>query len=178
MLIGRERQDVGRPGDAGYPVRRLVTAETLYLENFAPDRWPTGNPETGCLDCDASPTKTLILGAHRRDPADRFWQSCFGRRGPEELYDLRPDPDCLTNLVAAAAAEPTRAAMRSRLHAELQAQQDPRMAGGGDVFDQYLHASPDHVRFHERFRRGEPLKAGWVNPTDFEPAAPPPPSRP
>lgn len=178
VLIGRERQDIGRPDDAGYPVRGLVTAETLYLENFAPDRWPTGNPETGYLDCDASPTKTLILEAHRRDPADRFWQYGFGRRGAEELYDLRPDPDCLTNLVTTAAAEPTRVAMRSRLHAELQAQQDPRMSGGGDVFDQYLHASPDHVRFHERFRRGEPLKAGWVNPTDFEPAAPPPPSRP
>jgi N-sulfoglucosamine sulfohydrolase len=174
VLIGRERQDVGRPADAGYPVRGIVTADAVYLENHAPDRWPTGNPETGYLDCDASPTKTLLLDAHRRDPADRFWQYCFGRRGAEEFYDLRRDPDCLTNLAGTAAAEPARTELATRLHETLRAQEDPRMSGQGDVFDRYEHANPGHVRFHERYLRGEPLKAGWVNPTDFEPPPPPP----
>jgi hypothetical protein len=36
------------------------------------------------------------------------------------------------------------------------------------IFEQYLHASPGHVRFYERFMHGEKLEAGWVNGTDFE----------
>ncbi len=169
VLIGRERQDVGRPGDVGYPVRGIVTAEWLYLENFEPARWPTGNPETGYLDCDAGATKTFVLDAHRRDPADRFWRLCFGKRGGVEWYDLRSDPDCLVNLADAQPAPSGRAALRDRLHRGLTTQGDPRMFGQGHVFDAYEHATKAHVNFHERYLRGEPLKAGWVSPTDFEP---------
>jgi len=32
-----------------YPVRGLVTKNSLYLQNFEPSRWPVGNPETGYL---------------------------------------------------------------------------------------------------------------------------------
>lgn len=170
VLIGRERQDVGRPGDGGYPVRGIVTDGALYLENFEPSRWPVGNPETGYLDCDASPTKTFILQAHRRDWTDPFWHRCFGKRHMEEYYDLRVDPDCLTNRVGLAAHEPARAASRARLHEALRAQGDPRLSGGGEIFDHYEHANRGHVNFYERHRRGEPVQAGWVSPTDFEPS--------
>lgn len=50
VLIGRERQEIGRPNDAGYPVRGIVTDRYVFLRNVAPDRWPSGNPETGYLD--------------------------------------------------------------------------------------------------------------------------------
>ncbi len=169
VLIGRERQDVGRPGDVGYPVRGIITSQSLYLQNFAPDRWPVGNPETGYLDCDASPTKTFILEAHRMNPADPAWQRCFGKRGDEEFYDLSRDRDCLTNLADNAASAPARSALKSRLLTELKAQGDPRMLGFGEEFDRYEHANKGHVGFHERFMRGEKPKAGWVNESDFEP---------
>ena len=47
VLIGKERHDVGRPNDWGYPIRGIIKNETLYLQNFEPSRWPAGNPETG-----------------------------------------------------------------------------------------------------------------------------------
>jgi hypothetical protein len=43
VLIGRERNSPGRPGDAGYPVRGLVRDGFLYLINYKPERWPAGN---------------------------------------------------------------------------------------------------------------------------------------
>ena len=172
VLIGRERQDIGRPNDAGYPVRGIITANLLYLQNFAPDRWPVGNPETGYLDCDAGATKTFILEAQRRNPADRFWQLCFGLRGSEEFYDLKRDRDCLNNLAVSAASEHDRAALKTKLFQELRAQGDPRVSGQGDVFDRYEHANKGTAGFYERFMRGEKLKTGWVNESDFEPRAP------
>ena len=65
VLIGKERHDIGRPGDAGYPIRGIVKGNLLYLRNFEPDRWPAGNPETGYLAVDASPTKSEILNLRR-----------------------------------------------------------------------------------------------------------------
>ena len=40
VLIGKERTDVGRPHNWGYPIRGIVTAEHLYLHNYEPTRWP------------------------------------------------------------------------------------------------------------------------------------------
>lgn len=169
VLIGRERQDIGRPGDVGYPVRGILDERHLYLRNLAPDRWPGGNPETGYLDCDGSPTKSLLLRRHRADPTDPFWALCFGKRGGEELYELTRDPDCVHDLSAAASARHLRERMRSRMERDLRAQNDPRMTGGGDIFDRYPHANPAHTNFHDRYLRGEPLRAGWVDASDFEP---------
>jgi arylsulfatase A-like enzyme len=166
VLIGKERTDVGRPHDWGYPIRGIVTREFLYLRNYEPTRWPAGNPETGYLDTDGSPTKTGILELGRQDRTNRFWQLNFGMRPAEEFYNLIADPDCVRNL----AAEPTHAArlssLRDRLTAALKAQGDPRMFGQGHVFDQYPPSN--NAGFYERFLRGENPRAGWVSETDFE----------
>ncbi|MCX8156456.1 MAG: sulfatase [Verrucomicrobiae bacterium] len=168
LLVGQERHDVGRPGDVGYPIRGILQDDWLYLWNAAPDRWPACNPETGYLNCDGSPTKTLILEQRRRGEGKAFWELCFGKRPAEELYNLREDPDCLTNLAAAATARKTLAAMKARMHAALRAQGDPRMEGRGHVFDEYPYAEQQFRGFYERFQRGEKLQPGWVEPTDFE----------
>lgn len=168
VLLGQERHDVGRPHDWGYPIRSLVTDGWIYLHNFEPSRWPAGNPETGYLNTDGGATKTLILEAHRRDPADRFWALCFGRRGAEELYDLQHDPDCLQNLAAQADHQSRKKQLQQQLFAELKAQADPRMFGQGGVFEAEPYAHPGHRHFYERYLRGEKVKAGWVNETDFE----------
>jgi arylsulfatase A-like enzyme len=169
-LVGKERTDTGRPHDWGYPIRGIVREGFLYLRNYEPARWPAGNPETGYLDTDGSPTKTLILDLGRRNRADRFWQLNFGLRPGEELYNLRLDPDCARNL----AADEQHAAIRTRLHEEmtsrLKAQGDPRMSGRGEVFDRYPIAPASSGDFYGRFIRGENPKAGWVSETDFEPA--------
>ncbi|MEY4201619.1 MAG: hypothetical protein RLZZ265_3359 [Verrucomicrobiota bacterium] len=168
VLVGMERHDIGRPGDVGYPIRGILKNDVLFLQNFEPSRWPACNPETGYLNVDASPTKSLILDAHRLSAGDIPWALCFGKRPAEELFDLRKDPDCMTNLALGDAAKAQLAALKAQLHAELKQQGDPRMEGKGDIFDKYPHANKGHVGFYERYMKGEPLKAGWVNATDFE----------
>ena len=169
VLIGKERTDAGRPNDAGYPIRGLVRDGFLYLRNYAPDRWPAGNPETGYLDTDGGATKTFILAARRKDPADKFWALNFGLRPAEELYDLAKDPYCAHNLAASPAQQNRRAAMEREMIAKLKAQEDPRMFGRGEVFERYPIAIEESRNFYERWKRGEPVKAGWVSPSDFEP---------
>ncbi|HRQ90469.1 MAG TPA: heparan N-sulfatase, partial [Bacteroidia bacterium] len=93
-----------------------------------------------------------------------------------ELYDLAKDPEAVANLADAPEHEALRQRLEAELTTRLQEQGDPRMFGRGHVFDEYpIHT--DKIRnFHERFLKGGLGKsdAGWVNPTDFEPAPIPP----
>lgn len=165
-LVGKERTDVGRPHDQGYPIRGIITAEHLLLKNYEPSRWPAGNPETGYLDTDGGPTKSLILEMGRKDRADRFWRLNFGMRPAEEFYDLSVDQDCVHNLAGESVHKETLQKLRERMESELKAQGDPRMAGNGRVFDEY--PATNGAGFYEKFMRGEKVSAGWVIPTDFE----------
>jgi N-sulfoglucosamine sulfohydrolase len=167
VLVGKERTDVGRPHDWGYPIRGIVTAETLFLKNYEPTRWPAGNPETGYLDTDGSPTKTHILEMGRKDRANKFWQLNFGMRPAEELYDLTVDAGCVHNLAGESVHAARVTALRERMETELKAQKDPRMFGKGALFDGYK--ATNGAGFYESLMRGEKPKAGWVEPTDFEP---------
>ena len=167
-LVGRERNDFGRPGDTGYPVRGIVKNNMLYLQNFKPDRYPSCNPETGYLDVDGSPTKTEVLKARKNEAEKHCWLRTFGKRGSEELYDLTKDGDCMNNLAASEKHRKTFASLKSQLLAELKEQQDPRVLGNGDIFDSYPNADKANVNFYERYMRGEKMKAGWVNKSDFE----------
>lgn len=168
VLIGKERHDIGRPHDHGYPIRGIVKSGVLYLQNFEPDRWPAGNPETGYLNCDGSPTKTAILDLRRDGTQQKFWELAFGKRSSEELYVIRDDPECMQNLAERPEYQKVKQNLKQQLHTELQAQQDPRMAGNGGVFEAYQYSDPRTRNFYERYIKGEPLKAGWVNQTDFE----------
>lgn len=167
VLIGKERTDVGRPGNQGYPIRGIVTSTHLYLRNYEPDRWPAGNPETGYLDTDGSPVKTLILEMGRSNRADTFWALNFGRRPADELYDLRIDRDCIHNLASDGSQSTLMSELRTRMESQLREENDPRMSGNGHVFDDYRPTNGDG--FYELFQQGKMPKAGWVEPTDFEP---------
>jgi N-sulfoglucosamine sulfohydrolase len=168
VLIGKERTDVGRPNDEGYPIRGIIKDGFLFLKNYEPDRWPAGNPETGYLDTDGGPTKTVILELGRQNREDRFWALNFGMRPAEEFYDLESDQDCVHNLAGESVQEQRLAAKRGFMEGRLRDQGDPRQFGRGKVFDEYVPTS--NPGFYERYLRGEEgLKAGWVSPTDFEP---------
>ena len=166
VLLGRERNDVGRPNDVGYPIRALVTNRYLYIKNFEPDRWPSCNPETGYLDTDGSPTKTYILDQRRKKGITTFWQYNFGKRTGEELYDLTRDPDCLENLANEEAYADTKRELFAQMEKELMAQQDPRILGNGAIFDAYKPFRG--ANFYERYMRGEKVSHGWVEDSDFE----------
>jgi N-sulfoglucosamine sulfohydrolase len=168
VLVGKERHDVGRPNDAGYPIRGIHKNDLLYLRNYEIDRWPAGNPETGYLNCDGGATKTAILQARREGTEKRHWQMAFGKRPAEELYDVSKDPDCITNLANDPKYRAIMRTLRQQMQRELKAQGDPRMFGRGYLFDRYQYANAGERNFYERFMRGEKLKAGWVNESDFE----------
>lgn len=168
-ILGKERHDIGRPGDVGYPVRGIVTDDWLYLVNFQPGRWPAGNPETGYLNTDGSPTKTTILDLRRSGGDDTYWRLAFGRRPGEELYRIASDPHCLENLAEQAEHAELKESLRARLFQALEAQDDPRMRGEGHVFDEYPYSDESGRGFYERFHDGDDLNSAWVEPTDFEP---------
>jgi hypothetical protein len=167
-LIGKERTDVGRPKDVGYPIRGIIQDDFLCIKNYEPSRWPAGNPETGYLDTDGSPTKSLILEAGRKNRDDRFWQLNFGMRPSEELYDLKADRYCTSNLAGSPVHTARLTKMIEAMTAELKSHGDPRALGNGQVFDTYPVATPSASNFYERMQKGEKVKAGWVSETDFE----------
>ena len=168
MVIGKERHDLGRPDDVGYPIRGIIQNDYLYLINYKPNRWPAGNPETGYMNIDGSPTKTFILHERRTTGKRLYWDWNFGMNPEEELYHLAGDPDCVINLIGHDDRHRgLRDEMRATLEQELRAEGDPRMDGRGDLFDQYPYAQ-DNRNFYNRFVRGEKLRAGWINQSDIE----------
>jgi len=170
VLIGKERHDIGRPNDWGYPIRGIIHEQLLYLQNYESDRWPAGNPETGYLNCDASPTKTDILNLRRSGDDEKLWGLCFGKRASVEFFDLSRDPDCVHNLAESSDYREEREILSRQMVKELKGQGDPRMFGKGEVFDNYIYTNDGTRDFYERYMNGEKVKAGWVSPSDFETA--------
>ena len=138
VILGRERTDVyarpGSPTGLGYPIRAIREGDMYYIHNFKPDRWPCGNPELGLLDTDNSPTKSFIADSGTKNS---FWQFCYGFRPQEELFDLSKDPDCIINLAEDTGHREQAAKMKDKLFSILKEQNDPRILGTGDVFDNY-----------------------------------------
>ncbi len=146
VFVGRERHANVRENDLGYPIRGIRTKDFLYLRNFAPDRWPAGDPPIygdvdQANDIAGSPSKQAVV-EHGGDPVvKQLFAMAFGKRPGEELYDLRRDPWQMDNL----AGDPKYARERRRLAAdlthELKRTADPRASGEGDAFDRYHYVS-------------------------------------
>jgi len=169
ILIGKERHDIGRPNDGGYPFRGIVKGGYLYLRNFEPTRWPAGNPETGYLNCDGGPTKTLMINQRRSGETQRYWNFNFGKRPAEEFYHTAKDPDCMKNLVGDATHAKRIAAMKNQMLEELKAQNDRRILGDSDYYEAMPYAHSKQRGYYEKYRQGKVGKGGWVTPSDYEP---------
>lgn len=137
MLVGKERHDIGRPNDQGYPVRAIRTPEFVYVRNYEPDRWPAGNPETGYRNVDDGPTKELILSSF-----DDYYRLSFGKRAGEELYLVKQDPDCMNNLAKDPKYAETKRKLRERMEEMLRSEGDPRMLGNAAFFDTIEYTGP------------------------------------
>lgn len=138
---GRERHSHARRDNLGYPARALRTPGYLYIRNFAPDRWPAGDPD-GFYDIDACPSKTFLLENRSDARLERFYQLAVGKHDAEELFDIRHDPGCLTNLAGEKAHSKRLAGLRSQLESRLTAERDPRLTGNGDIWESYPRHSP------------------------------------
>ena len=131
------------------PCRALRTMDFLYIRNFNPENWKTGVEESfeqehdfsatpwptpsGAFshNIDPSPSKQY-LRLHRDKPeVKEIAALSFGRRSEEELYDLKKDPDQLTNLAEDPAYQNIRNQLGRQLNAELLKSNDPRMEVDG-----------------------------------------------
>ena len=127
----------------------------LYIRNFAPDRWPMGDPRgmddpsadpppraalkhdtrAAYADLDASPTKAWMIENRAADEVRDVYALGFGKRPAEELYDVRSDPDHMRNLAACPAFAVRKRTLVERLQAVLREQGDPRMDAGPCRFE-------------------------------------------
>ncbi|MFB3904942.1 MAG: sulfatase [Acidobacteriota bacterium] len=140
-LSGRERHSHARFDNLGYPSRAVRTPDYLYVRNFKPDLWPAGDPDW-YYDIDDSPTKTYMLQHADHPSVQSLFEAGFGKHPAEELFDIRKDPGCLTNLAGQPEFEKVRKELKAELEGALTAQKDPRMLGAGDIFDSYPRFSP------------------------------------
>jgi arylsulfatase A-like enzyme len=154
VLVGKERNDVGRPNDEGYPIRGIVKDGMLYLHNFETNRGPGGVVETGYKDTDESPTKTAVLATEKQPDQKYFFDASFGKLPADQLFDLRRDPNCMTNLAATVSF----AKLQKQLFDELKQQDDPRMFGKGHIYDEYPYGNESKRNFYDRIMRGEKIE--------------------
>jgi uncharacterized sulfatase len=144
VVVGVERHfPGGRKGGWGYPIRAIRTEKFLYIQNLAPDRWPTGDPggpvwpdddpTGGFGDCDGSPTKTYLC--ENRQSQAYYYDLAFGKRPAEELYDVKEDPYQLRNLADQNRYTGIKAKLAVRLKKYLIETKDPRALGKGSELD-------------------------------------------
>ncbi|MBK1880293.1 sulfatase family protein [Pelagicoccus mobilis] len=168
VLIGKERHDIGRPGNTGYPIRGMFKNGFLYLHNFETDRWPAGHPLTGYMNIDSSPTKTAVLDARYTPSKRMYWQWNVGKRGTHELYNVLEDEDCIHDLSDSPVYQELMDSMKEELFASLREQEDPRMYGNGEIFDQYEFGRDGMINFFEDLMNGTIEDMGWYNPADVQ----------
>ena len=162
VVTGRERHNLAREGGLPYPQRAIRTDDFLYIYNFEPDRWPVGDPEglddpnttppprqeiltnyhSVYADIDKSPTKAWMIYNRAKKDVHPLFELGFGKRPQEELYDLRSDPDYLSNV----AYEPGYTEIREDLNDQLMnlliKQEDPRVVESPPRFEKAPYAGP------------------------------------
>ncbi len=149
VLIGKERHDIGRPKDAGYPIRGIAKGKYLYLRNYEPTRWPIGNPEAGYRNTDASPTKSECLKGRAKEELAKYYAMNFGKRPPEELYRIDTDAECIHNLADDPNLSEIKSQLKAEMEAQLRAEGDPRMFGKGAIFDNYPYGKASRRGYYE-----------------------------
>ena len=132
VLVGREKHVYMRPS------RAIRTEKYLYIRNFGPAVWPTGEVKTKkagskpkrndfsktpwpteagafSFDIDPSPTKQWMLENRTASEYASVMSWSFDTPPVEELYDLKGDPEQLNNV----ADNPKYAKVRRRLAGRL-----------------------------------------------------------
>jgi arylsulfatase A-like enzyme len=162
LLTGMERhvacRDLG-PGvpGGGYPMRAIRSQDYLLIRNYEPDRWPMGDWKSAVDDgssapgfdrlaastfvafgdCDASPSKALMVTQRNRPEITSLFDSAFRKRPAWELYKVADDHHQMKNLASVPAYAAIFEELKAELDRSLRATNDPRAIGGGAVFDRY-----------------------------------------
>jgi arylsulfatase A-like enzyme len=167
VLVGKERHDHGRPNDEGYPIRGLHKDNMLFLRNYEIDRWPACNPETGYLNVDKSPTKSLLINLRRAGVDTNYWMMSFGKRPAVELYDVAKDPYCMTNLATDSKYKKQLKEMEDFMVEKLTVQGDLRMQGFGHLYEKFPFTQ--YRNYYENYMNGTIGNLNWADPNDYEP---------
>lgn len=165
VVTGRERHvAAAREGNLPYPQRAIRTRDYLYIRNFAPDRWPIGDPrglddltapappyDVLCndtvivyADLDGSPTKAWIIHHRAEESVRDLFELGFGKRSREELYDVRRDPSHMKNLAEDSEYQTIRRQLSEQLEQELTRNRDPRLVDDKCRFDGLPFTAPFH----------------------------------
>ena len=171
IITAIERHTWCRPNGATYPVRALRNHEFLYIRNFKPERWPTGGPtfvssnRTFHGDVDACPTKSFMVAEANQVKYSKEYELSFGKRPPEELYEIAHDPYNINNLVNDPNYANIKDKLKAQLMSHLQKTNDPRVRNE-DPWQQityhqvdgfgarYNKKLPEHIRKRAALRPG------------------------
>jgi uncharacterized sulfatase len=176
VVLGRERHvALARAGNLPYPQRAIRTGRYLYIRNFEPDRWPVGDPRglddlnaeapsyevlwassrAVFSDMDGGPTKAWLVQNRAREEVQPLFHIAFGKRPQEELYDLRVDPDHMSNVASEPGYARVREELADALMSVLRENEDPRVVESPCRFENPPFAGPldDYTLEYERQRR-------------------------
>jgi uncharacterized sulfatase len=168
VFAGRERHSASRYLNWGYPQRVIRSKDYLLIWNLKPERWPAGAPQRlkpgtedelyplygineqgqhnsawAFTDIDGSPTKSFLVENHADEAIRPYFEWAVALRPEFELFDVRSDPSCLSNLAGNPEYSPIETEMKQALLKELKKSKDPRIVGPDkEVFDSYLRYSP------------------------------------
>jgi uncharacterized sulfatase len=151
ILAGRERHSSARYENRGYPQRVLRTDKYLYVRNYHPEYWPSGDPQVyrkdntlsemhqAYLDIDDSPTLSYFKNTNTKDPEFlSLFLATTAKRPAEELFDIINDPHCMNNLAGNPDYEQLRKELSGRLSSILRSTGDTRETGSNpEIWETY-----------------------------------------
>jgi uncharacterized sulfatase len=101
------------------------------------------HPEWAFTDVDDSPSKSFLIENHTNEKIKYYFDLAYTKRIEYELYDVRKDPYCLTNLCGQPEYSAVEKEMKDELLKELIRSGDPRVVGPDkEIFETYIRYSP------------------------------------
>ena len=166
-FAGRERHSSARYDNLGYPQRAVFTNEYALIWNMKPERWPAGDPQqynpkdtinllpiygvdqnnkyiknSAFTDVDDSPSKTFLILNREKENIHNYFEFAFGKRPEYELYNIKNDPDCITNLADNSNYKTQKTKLLAVLKTKLQETKDPRLVSENpEIFETYKRYS-------------------------------------
>lgn len=129
-------------GRKRHPMRGIHTTQYLYLYNA----WSDGKNKFATATTGTETYRDM----QRLAPTNKVIKQrleLFDHRVPQELFDIKSDPDCMQNLVASPSAQPVLNRLRKQLAARLAEIEDP-MAN--------LLADPGNEQLRKAFMDSQP----------------------
>ena len=100
-------------------------------------------------DLDGGATKEWLLTIRSKPDVKPKFDLCFGKSPAEELYDLRVDPDYLSNVAENPNYSETLKELSSKLIKTLEDRSDPRLEGENCKFEHSPFAGSVDAKWYE-----------------------------